>query len=33
VEWVGIGEELAKIIAMGSVAFWNFFVCKFLVFV
>jgi len=33
VEWVGIGEELAKILAMGSVVLWNFFICKFLVFV
>jgi len=33
VEWFGIGEEIAKVIAMGSVVLWNFFIYKFVVYV
>jgi len=32
VEHIELGEEISKIIAMGSVALWNFFVCKYLVY-
>ncbi len=33
VEFIGLGEEIAKVIAMGSVVLWNFFLYKFFVYV
>ncbi|MDD5026161.1 MAG: GtrA family protein [Candidatus Peribacteraceae bacterium] len=33
VEWVGLGKEAAKIVAMGTVVAWNFFLYKFVVYV
>jgi len=33
VEWFGLGEEIAKFIAMGMVVLWNFFIYKFFVYV
>jgi len=32
VEYAGTGEELGKVIAMGMVVFWNFFIYKFFVY-
>lgn len=33
VEWGGLGEEWAKIVSMGVVVLWNFFLYKFFVYV
>lgn len=33
VEYLGFSEELGKVLAMGSVVFWNFFVYKYVVYI